>query len=56
MPPNTGSSRTAATPLRAGVICQKWRDNGKESRGPAAAAEPIRWAAPCKLWCFENIQ
>jgi len=28
-----------------GAFFQKWRDNEKESRGPAAAAEPHRWAA-----------
>jgi hypothetical protein len=33
--PNTGSSRTAALPLRAGAVCQKWRDNAKESRSSA---------------------
>jgi hypothetical protein len=36
-------------PLRrakTGAFCQKWRDNLRKSlAGPAAAAEPIRWAA-----------
>ena len=41
--PPTDSSRTAATPLRAGVVCQKWRDNVNSLASPAAAAEPNRY-------------
>ena len=42
-PPNNGGQRLRR--LLVGVVCQKWCIIRKESRDPAAAAEPNRWAA-----------
>jgi len=49
MQPNTGSSRTAALPLRAGVLCQKCAIIEKKSRPPL----PQNHTVQLKYWLKE---
>jgi hypothetical protein len=44
MAANTSSNGQRLRRSETGAFYQKWRDNAKEPRGPAAAPEPSCWA------------